>query len=170
MVVTGGGATSPRHVPRRTNTWLGAALVLGHDLFDRGGLIGPLVAIEGRADTGAEWVWAFLHERASGTLGGQPYFVSYPLIPWLGVMALGYVFANVLLGPAGLKKTGRLGLAMVASFVFLRLANVYGDPSPWSMQGTGVADTIKSFFNVSKYPPSLDYLLITLGISLAGTD
>jgi uncharacterized membrane protein len=81
--------------------------------------------------------------------------VGYPLIPWIAVMALGYCFGFVRT-PA---LTLRLGLGMTAGFVLLRLANVYGDPSPWT-------HGLLSFLRTTKYPPSLEFLLMTLGPAL----
>jgi uncharacterized membrane protein len=165
------------HLPRMVILGFGLLLVFGHDLFNAGGLIGPLVEWQGPASTLPQWLWAFMHEGrfgcifgemgANGCVSGQPYFAAYPLIPWLGVIALGYLFADVLREDEGLKRARNLGLAMIAAFVVIRATNFYGDPSPWSVQESGVVDTVKSFFNGSKYPPSLLYLLVTLGITLS---
>ena len=90
--------------------------------------------------------------------------VGYPLIPWIGVMASGYAFAPVLL----LKPERRrrillvLGAIMVVGFVVLRAMNRYGDPLPWKAQPSLVF-TVMSFLNCQKYPPSLLFLLMTLG-------
>jgi len=164
-------------LPRMAILVVGLAMVLGHDLFDQGGLIGPLVSWQGPAATLPQWIWAFLHESrfgclfgelgAGGCTSGQPYFVAYPLVPWIGVMALGYLFADLLRAQGGLTRIRNIGLGLIAAFVLLRFANVYGDPSPWAVQDGGLVDSIKSFFNVSKYPPSLLYLLITLGLGLS---
>ena len=91
----------------------------------------------------------------------------YPLVPWIGVMALGYVFGVVFTRPAPERDRlcVRLGLALCAGFVGLRLLNAYGDPSPWSSQETA-GRTVLSFFNATKYPASLSYLLMTLGPAL----
>jgi uncharacterized membrane protein len=166
-------------LPRAAILAFGVLLVFGHNLFDQGGLIGPLVSWQGPASTLPQWIWAFLHEgrfgclfgefsqEAGACISGQPYFVAYPLVPWLGLIALGYLFADLLRGPDGLRRTGQIGLALIALFFLIRLVNLYGDPNPWSVQDGGTVDTIKSFFNASKYPPSLSYLLITVGITLS---
>lgn len=94
--------------------------------------------------------------------------VMYPLIPWVGVMMAGYS-----LGPLFLQEPERrnkqlqlIGLGAIALFFVLRGINVYGDPHPWQQQGSTVM-TVLSFFNVEKYPPSLLYLLMTLGPAIA---
>jgi uncharacterized membrane protein len=89
----------------------------------------------------------------------------YPLIPWIGVMAAGYVFGKLYTLDAATRRTAliRLGAAIVALFVVLRATNLYGDPGKWSVQPRGIAFTVLSFLNTNKYPPSLLYLCMTLG-------
>lgn len=105
-------------------------------------------------------VWSVLHVPGRVPFG----FVGYPLIPWIGVMAAGYAFGSVYAWPAAKRRRllVQAGLGMTAAFVVLRASGGYGDPSPWSTQPTP-AFTALSFLNVTKYPPSLDYLLMTLG-------
>jgi uncharacterized membrane protein len=93
--------------------------------------------------------------------------VGYPLVPWIGVMALGFCLGPVLLmAPADRGRVLiRLGLAMTAAFVLLRVLNVYGDPSPRAPQSSWTF-TMLSFLRTTKYPPSLQFLLMTLGPSL----
>ena len=103
--------------------------------------------------------------------------MRYVLIPWVGVMAAGFAFGTVLLRPDRRKWILTLGIAATALFFVLRGINLYGNgiaglpfgyprsAGPWSVQPT-LSLTVMSFFNVLKYPPSLDYLLITLGPSL----
>ena len=90
----------------------------------------------------------------------------YPIVPWFAVMALGYCFGFMFhkgFDPEKRKKMLlRLGLVCIALFLVIRGINVYGDPVPWSVQKDAVF-TFLSFINVSKYPPSLLYLLITIG-------
>ena len=89
-------------------------------------------------------------------------FIGYPLIPWIGVMATGYAFGNVL------KKQNRntwlyaIGSITILLFIILRLGNIYGDPRPWQPQDSWHR-TLLSILNCEKYPPSLLYLLMTLG-------
>lgn len=143
-------------LPRRAVLAIGVAIIAGHNL------LGP---IEPR-DLGA-WspLWNVLHDP-----GFVPpmVFVAYPVLPWIGVMAFGYGLAPVFTaGPERRRRTLLvLGLAMIAAFLFLRGINVYGDPRPWKDFAEPMRRAF-SFFDVAKYPPSLDYLLITIGPMLA---
>jgi uncharacterized membrane protein len=135
---------------------LGAIIVAGHQLLapiEAGdlGVLGPL------------WTLAFEFGRAPFGSG----FVAYPAIPWFGILCLGYA-----LGPVFVQEPGRrnrtlftIALGAIALFLVVRAINRYGDPAPWQAFPTAAA-TVMSFFNVSKYPPSLLFVLITLGVSL----
>ena len=142
--------------PPRAVLALGVALVAGHGLFlpppAMGGAPSPLRAL---------LVPAPLAPLAPG-------FVAYPLLPWLGVMCLGYGLGVVFTWPAERRRRALLlgGAAAVAAFLALRVVNGYGDPAPWSAQPRGAAFTALSFLKVSKQPPSLDFVLVTLGLSL----
>lgn len=141
-------------LPSRAVLAFGVAIMALHNLLD------PIKA-QSLGDF-APW-WMILHEQGwNGFV-----FVSYPLIPWVGVMAFGYGLAPVFqMEPA---KRARiltlLGLGMIVAFLVLRVLNLYGDPRPWSDQ-PGLLRDGYSVFNVAKYPPSLNYLLITLGPAL----
>jgi uncharacterized membrane protein len=99
---------------------------------------------------------------------GVTVLVGYPLLPWLGVVAAGYAFGEVI----QLEQTRRrqvmaiTGLAMTAAFVILRAWGVYGDPRPWESQATPLL-TALSFINCTKQPPSLLFVLMTLGPAIA---
>jgi len=139
---------------------LGAIIVAGHNLLDgihaaELGAWGPL--------------WSVLHERAMlMPLPGRQVFLSYPVLPWFGVIFLGYGFGRVMQGELAERRarTSRLGVALMLAFVVLRAVNVYGDPSPWAPQGSA-AFTVMSFLNCEKYPPSLLFVLMTLGPALS---
>jgi uncharacterized membrane protein len=90
--------------------------------------------------------------------------VGYPLIPWIAVMAAGYCFGRIVeLEPDRRRRVLiQLGVGLTAAFVLLRWSNLYGDPVPWTIQPS-MALTVVSFLNCQKYPPSLLYLLMTLG-------
>jgi uncharacterized membrane protein len=107
-----------------------------------------------------------LHEQQIFPYGNHVFFVGYPLIPWIGVMALGYCLGKVYTESYDRAKRKRfliqLGGGAIVLFIVLRATNIYGDPFPWSKQSTSVF-TLLSFLKVSKYPPSLLYLLVTLG-------
>lgn len=138
----------------------GVGMIAAHNLFDgiapkALGALGPL--------------WTVLHVQAPITLpGGNVLFVAYPLIPWIGVMAAGYAFGTVLLRPTDERRRAllRIGGALTAGFVVLRAVNLYGDPSPWASQSSATLTPL-SFLNITKYPPSLLFLLITLGPAIA---
>ena len=94
-------------------------------------------------------------------------FVAYPLIPWIGVTAAGYGLGKVFDWSPDRRRRflARAGLGLTVAFVVIRTVNVYGDLIPWSHQPTS-ARTLISFLNANKYPPSLDFLLMTLGPAL----
>jgi uncharacterized membrane protein len=134
----------------------GFANVLLHNLLDK-------ITFESASLSGL--LWTILHQEGGITVfPGVNFYVVYPLIPWLGVIALGYVFGQVFSQSAAdrYKTLLYLGLAMMLSFIALRLTNLYGDPDPWSVQKNGLY-TLLSFINCAKYPPSLLFLLMTLG-------
>jgi uncharacterized membrane protein len=115
----------------------------------------------------AAWFWQLLHQPGIFTLGGKAILVTYTLLPWIAVMATGFCFGQTLNWepPARRRLTTRMGFVMVIAFLVLRAVNLYGDPAPWSFQKTA-ALTVLSFFNCTKYPASLDFLLMTLGPAL----
>lgn len=111
------------------------------------------------------WFWSILH--VPNVLVSTPRFSlleGYPLIPWVGVTAAGYALGQVYSWPTEKRRSFllRMGLTSIALFVILRFINVYGDPGRWSPQRS-TAFTILSFLNTTKYPPSLLFLLMTLG-------
>lgn len=121
-------------------------------------------------------VWTILHVQDVVMLGETPVLIAYPLIPWIFVMPLGYVFGKLYGGEYPreyrIKLLYALGLGMCALFVLLRFMNAYGDPVAWESTAAP-ARSLLSFFQLTKYPPSLLYLLATLGpalLFLAWTD
>jgi uncharacterized membrane protein len=116
----------------------------------------------------AAWLWRILHEPGLVMAGPPTVIVAYPVIPWIGVMAAGYCLGHVYRMPAAARSRLliRLGLGLTLAFLILRIANVYGDPSRWKTQASP-AMTVLSFLNTTKYPPSLDFLLMTLGPAIA---
>ncbi|HEY0677979.1 MAG TPA: heparan-alpha-glucosaminide N-acetyltransferase domain-containing protein [Chitinophagaceae bacterium] len=140
------------------NHWIllsAVLLISGHNLLDR-------VHING---TGS-FLWSLLHEPNRFTAGNFTIFVAYPILPWLGILTFGYWF-GYLYQPRYKESKRRkaliiTGSAFVALFLLLRASNLYGDSSHWAVQEKA-AFTLLSFFNVTKYPPSLLYSLITLG-------
>ena len=153
-------------LPRMAVLAIGVAIIAGHNLLD------PI-----SADT-AGLVWTFLHDGGLVFAGAQPIgLAAYPLLPWIGIIAFGYGLGAIFEQPP--EKRDRtvlmLGLAMLAAFFVLRWLNAYGDPvfatgpeafaRDWREQGSfGAAAMV--FFDVQKYPPSLQFTLATLGIVL----
>lgn len=116
-------------------------------------------------------LWMILHEPGVIPVAGFPgpiIFALYPLIPWLGVMAAGFAFGSIYQKSPQVRKRWLiiLGGAATALFILLRGINIYGDPNEWERQGRGVVYTVLSFLNTTKYPPSLLFLLMTLGPAL----
>jgi len=149
------------YLPLPVMLGFGAALVFGHNLFD--GWHFKDVAEHGQA---WGWLWAVLHEPHFVTLpSGYQVFLLYPLVPWVGVMALGYGFGELLQLPRQRRERWMfgLGLGAIALFLLLRLTNVYGDAQLWGDNPRGTLYTALGLLNVTKYPPSLQYLLMTLG-------
>jgi uncharacterized membrane protein len=148
-------------LPRPLLLLLALAMIFGHNALDN---------IKPEAFGSFNWLWIALHSGVeSGIPLGNGYVLkpAYKLIPWVGVMALGYC-----LGPAfGLNPPLRrrwffaLGLATIAGFLVGRMDNRYGDPLPWAPQADPLR-TAMSFLNCEKYPPSLCYLQMTLGPAL----
>jgi uncharacterized membrane protein len=142
------------YLPTRIVLAIGALILATHDLLD-----------SIHASTFGEYglFWSLLHEPGPLPFGMNG-SVYYPALPWIGVVALGYGLGPLFLGDARRRERilNQLGVAALALFVILRGSNLYGDPRPWSEQPTPTM-TALSFLNVSKYPPSLLYALVTLG-------
>jgi len=140
----------------------GLAMIAGHNLLD--GLSAQQVGLP-------RWLWSMLHQPGPPPIElapGRSCMFLYPLIPWVGVMAVGYAFGALLrLEPLKRRRVLlSLGLATTLAFVALRATNLYGDPRPWASQASPLF-TLMSFLNCQKYPPSLLYLLMTLGPAIA---
>jgi uncharacterized membrane protein len=140
-------------LPFRAILITGLVIVFGHNVLD------------GIHFDGAWW-WKMWHDRGKVDVNGITVIFAYPLLPWIGTMALGYCFGALYsqgYAPDVRRRLlVRLGLATTLLFIALRLVNAYGDPVPWSDQPSP-ALTALSFLNLNKYPPSLLYLLMTLG-------
>ncbi|MFL5610783.1 MAG: DUF1624 domain-containing protein [Gemmatimonadaceae bacterium] len=138
-------------LPVSVSTTIGAILIVGHNLLD-----------------GVKWsnpLWSILH--APGFVLNTPdhvVFVAYPLIPWIGATAVGYGLGQVYAWDVERRRTFllRLGIALTVAFIAIRAVNKYGDPSRWVQQAASTF-TVLSFLNTTKYPPSLLFLLMTLG-------
>ena len=138
---------------------VGLAILVGHNAFDSlppdaGGALRPIAAF-------------LLRPGAFPLPGGLQAFFGYPLLPWFGVVALGYALGGVYkLEPRRRRSWLALaGVAAIGMFAALRASGLYGEPRPWSTDG-GTTRALLSFLNCTKYPPSLLYLLMTLGPAL----
>jgi uncharacterized membrane protein len=140
--------------PMRYIAALSLVMIFGHNLLD---------GIEPQSFGAWAPVWSLLHVSQPIPHG----FVAYPLVPWIAVMSLGYCIGSLF----DLEREHRrqwfmyLGAASLTLFVLLRATNLYGNPADWALQSTTVR-TLLSFVDVYKYPPSLQYLLLTLGAAL----
>jgi uncharacterized membrane protein len=146
------------HLPIRVLAPLSVVVIAGHNLLD------PIQAAKfGKL----AWLWDILHQQAVFQVYSDNILSAYSLIPWFAVMAAGYCLGTVLLWEPERRRRFllRLGLALTVGFVVVRGLNVYGDPAPWSVQHSWWF-TVLSFLNCTKYPPSLDFLLMTLGPAL----
>ena len=137
---------------------VGAVIVAGHNLLDG-------IVMEGYSPQAL--LWYFLHQNQFLPISQTRVILfNYPVLAWIGVMALGYCFGTIYrkgYDPVERKKwLLRLGLGSLALFLVMRGINVYGDLVPWSTQRYGLF-TALSFINVTKYPPSLAFVLITIG-------
>jgi len=148
------------YLDRRLILMLGVLLIAAHNLLDT-------VHVPG---TGLpSFLWSLLHEPGYYTFDGFSFNVRYPVLPWIGIMATGYCFGSLFASGYDPEKRRitllSVGFGAVALFILLRLVNLYGDAAHWSLQKNGVY-TFLSFLNVTKYPPSLLYVLMTLGPAL----
>ncbi|MGQ0639252.1 MAG: DUF1624 domain-containing protein [Gemmatimonadaceae bacterium] len=145
--------------PPMVSAVFGLTLILGHNLLD---------GVNPASFGAARPLWIVLHQPGL-LLAGPKHFIllAYPLIPWIGVTAAGYALGQVFEWEAARRRAFllRVGLGLTIGFVVLRWLNIYGDPVPWSAQRSSLF-TLLSFLNTTKYPPSLLFLLMTLGPAL----
>jgi uncharacterized membrane protein len=146
------------YMPVRWLAVLSVAVMLLHNCLD---------GISAAQFGSGAWIWDLLHQPGIIPAGRKLVLVTYTFLPWIGVMAAGFCFTRVFqLEPEARRRTMlRLGLALTILFIALRAVNRYGDPTPWSHQKS-VLFTVLSFLNCTKYPGSLDFLLMTLGPAL----
>ena len=148
-------------LPHKTILSIGLLLVFGHNLLDS-------VTVSG--DSFPSLLWYTLHQPRFLVLdSGNVINFVYPSLPWIGLMAIGYVFGR-LYHPdyEPLRRRTlllQLGISAILLFIVLRVLNLYGDPTSWS-EGRNLIHSIMSFLNATKYPPSLHFLLMTIGPTL----
>lgn len=149
------------HLPRWAVLLFSITVIAGHNALD--GI---------RPEVFGAWapLWNLLHVQGQVEMfPGFKVWVVYPLLPWIGVAAAGYVFGALLADESAARRRRRLlivGAAVTLVFVMLRWLNGYGDPRPWTEQAQGVW-TLFSFLNCTKYPTSLLFLCMTLGPAIA---
>lgn len=145
------------HLPRPALIAVGVVIVMGHNLLD------PISIAQGQP---GHAIWAVLHDRGYIDLpwGGQAR-TSYPLLPWIGVAALGYALGPWFAEDLAVRRRRLvvLGLSMLGLFAVLRGINLYGEPLRWAVYPDPL-HTVMSVLNLTKYPPSADFLLLTLGV------
>ena len=147
-------------LPAKIIFLLGAIILFGHNLLD---------PIEVNGLSILDLIWYVLHQPNTLFLGNTLVSLVYPILPWMELMALGYGFG--MLYARGYPDENRrqwllaAGLGMVLLFLLLRGFNLYGESRPWNMQNTSIF-TVMAFLNTTKYPPSLHFLLMTMGPAL----
>jgi uncharacterized membrane protein len=142
---------------RKTCLVVGALIVLGHNSLD------PIWPTPSLVEAGPP-VWVALHASMSAIAGPFQFMILYPLLPWFGVMLLGFGVSTLFeLEPAARDRALlRWGTAITGAFLLLRFVDVYGEPNHWQAHALGAA-TLIDFLNTTKYPPSLQFLTMTLG-------
>jgi uncharacterized membrane protein len=162
-------------LPVRAVGAIGLLIIAGHNLLDprMGAIVGGL------GQDPAGWLWRILYVGFfAGPVrfgpNGPVLMVLYSIVPWIGVMAAGYAFGEILtLDPARRDRLClTMGLGAIALFLVLRGFNIYGDPTSWTAPPPGAggrpqAPALLRFLNTSKYPASLLFLLMTLGPTIA---
>ena len=146
------------HLPRPWIVGLSVAIIALHNTLD------------GFRPSHLAALWQLLHQQGPLFPFGPPghvVFVVYPLVPWMAVISAGYAFGWIYRQPETdrRRKLLILGSGLVLGFIIVRSINVYGDPVPWTSQ-FGATKTILSFLAVTKYPPSLLFLMMTLGAGI----
>ncbi len=149
------------YLPKKLILAIGILIIVGHNTLDT-------IVLKGNSLTSG--LWYMLHQSNGMPLSNNRFiYFAYPVIPWIGLMALGYCLGTLYQKGFDIKQRKqyllRIGISAIILFLIIRGINIYGDLKPWSVQNTG-RKTILSFFNITKYPPSLVYVLITIGPSL----
>jgi len=146
-------------LPRWAIATFALTVIAGHNLLD---------GIRAEQLGSAHWLWLLIHQAGPlEPFAGARWFVAYPLVPWVAVMAAGYTLGPWMLLPRAQRRQRvlALGAALIVGFVLLRASNLYGDPNPWTA-GQGTLRALLAFLNCEKYPPSLLFLAMTLGPAL----
>ncbi|GAB3321974.1 DUF1624 domain-containing protein [Larkinella ripae] len=145
-------------LPQRILLLMGLLIVFGHNALD------PISFPQGSVQ---DVLWSMLHKpNVVQVSPGWRLLILYPVLAWIGIMILGYCLGELFrsdFNPEQRRKwLQRIGIGAIGVFVLIRLLHGYGDPVPWQVQKTPLY-TVFSFINVTKYPPSLLFTLLTLG-------
>lgn len=147
------------YLPKYLTISISIIAITTHNLFDSITFSNPIISA----------IWSLLHVQSIFPFTGVDLFVAYPMIPWIFVMPLGYYFGELYKKDVDkqhrIKKLWQYGIIITTLFVVLRVSNIYGDMIKWETYDS-FSLTIMSFLNLTKYPPSLLYLLITIGPTL----
>ncbi|WP_170246413.1 DUF1624 domain-containing protein [Colwellia hornerae] len=148
-----------QYLPVKLVLAMSITIILGHNLLDN------TWPKPGNGGFDVAPLWVALHAQSSVILAKLHLFFVYPLLPWIGVMALGFSTARVFSLAPGIRKKSLLivGISLCTTFMILRLFNLYGEPIAWISNTESWLQTTMNFMNVSKYPPSLLFLCMTLG-------
>lgn len=145
------------YLPVKLILLIGVLLVAGHNILDDFHVAGNNLKA---------FSWALLHDQNFFNWQGKNILVGYPILPWIGVMALGYCFGTLYTTAYSVEKRKKLlfliGGSIVILFILIRFINAYGDPFPWNRHSSFFY-ILLDFIKVNKYPPSLLYVLMTLG-------
>jgi uncharacterized membrane protein len=154
MVVLAGA----QFLGRRSCLLLGLVILLGHNLLDA---VWPVSHVRDLDYP----MWVALHAQMSLLWGPFWVIFVYPLLPWIGVMLLGFGLADWFTRPSPERDRllKRAGLALAIAFVVVRALDLYGDPHHWNLKAGDPLGTVMAFLNTTKYPPSLQFLMMTLG-------
>ncbi len=147
------------HLPHKVVAAIGIGIAAGHNLLD------SVTVAEGHP---LHLAWSLLHDRAMVTIQGFPVRFSYPVLPWFGVIALGWTVGPWFASGDGATRRKRLvrtGALLLVGFILLRALNIYGDV-PWFVVADAPLRTAMSVLALTKYPPSLLFLMSTLGVGL----
>ncbi|MEO5562370.1 MAG: heparan-alpha-glucosaminide N-acetyltransferase domain-containing protein, partial [Chitinophagaceae bacterium] len=148
------------YLKRQVTLVIAILLIGGHNLLDT-------LHVQGTGP--AAFSWAVLHEPKEFIWGHKTFYVMYPVIPWIGIIAIGYCLGSLYHSSYDAVKRRKtlflIGFSAIALFIILRFFNIYGDAAHWSVQKS-ISFSLLSILNVTKYPPSLLYTLITLGPAL----
>ncbi len=149
------------YLPGKIILAIGVLLVAGHNFLDSVNMSGTTIRV---------LLWYTLHQpRFVAFPSGNVVNFVYPVLPWIGLMAIGYVFGTLYRDDFDPNKRRKLllqiGTSLTLLFLLLRGFNLYGEPKDWSGQDTFVY-SILTFLNTTKYPPSLHFLLMTMGPAL----